>query len=376
MGFALFTKSGIFDPIAYGLTVGDTLYVVCVGGGGGGGVYHSTNTGANGGTGGASSFGSYVTSLGGAGGNGRSNSTRLSNQGTFLGGAPDTNNLQGGGGAGGWLPGYTQYGGDARPLNVWSSDFDSMGHIEIPPFAGYCGYVQFPTFFHTNSNNATQYSPGGIRIHTTGPQRPMGWLTTQTTYNGTNVTSTPINGTHLTNAFNGNGVRLNGVASQGPVCGGNSPVSFYYQSAYDFRQNIQNAGGIGYGAGGAGGTYMATYYNNKYCNSYGGFGGNSGEIKTVQVSLASADSIAVSVGGGGSGGAGHYYHQTAYFKHGNNGSAGAGGASTATVSNAGGYGDSPSGETPLLTAANISSTKAGELNAGGGGASGCVAIWW
>ena len=34
MGYVLFTKSGTFDPATYGLSIGDTINVVCVGGGG------------------------------------------------------------------------------------------------------------------------------------------------------------------------------------------------------------------------------------------------------------------------------------------------------------------------------------------------------
>ena len=59
MGFLLYEESGTFDPTAYGLKVGDTIFVVAVGGGSSG-----VSNGVNAGT--ASSFGSFVTAPGGS----------------------------------------------------------------------------------------------------------------------------------------------------------------------------------------------------------------------------------------------------------------------------------------------------------------------
>ena len=76
---------------------------------------------------------------------------------------------------------------------------------------------------------------------------------------------------------------------------------------------IAGAGGVGYGAGGGGAV--------SYSNGSGGSGGNGGVITDIDYILTSADSIAVTVGSGGAG-----------------------------------YGDN--------------------VHSGGGGARGCVAIWW
>ena len=108
MGFVIFENSGTFNPSSYGLSVGDSINIICVGGGEPG---NSVSLFANSssacvssisyGTGGASSFGSYLTAQGG--------STSLKS-GMGTGGSGSCG--QGGGGAGGWLPGVQIFGGN------------------------------------------------------------------------------------------------------------------------------------------------------------------------------------------------------------------------------------------------------------------------
>lgn len=74
MGFVLFEESGTFNPLDWGLSVGDMLTLVVVGGGGGGAGVTGTNgrveegKTAAGNNGGTSSFGNILSALGGAGG--------------------------------------------------------------------------------------------------------------------------------------------------------------------------------------------------------------------------------------------------------------------------------------------------------------------
>lgn len=74
MGFILYEKTGTFNPLDHGLSVGDVITVVVVGAGGGGAGITGTNenvtpnTTESGTVGGTSSFGSIVSALGGGGG--------------------------------------------------------------------------------------------------------------------------------------------------------------------------------------------------------------------------------------------------------------------------------------------------------------------
>ena len=378
MGFALYTKSGTFNPVTFGLSPGDQIYVVVVGGGGGGGLGYNATESAPGGSGGTSSFGSYLTALGGSGG--VSYNATQGTQGRFLGGCYSS---MGGGGAGGWLPGYEVFGGDApSSLEVYSSALDSMGHINLPEFAGYCGSRGFPAFYLFAGDFSTARYPAGFVIHTHGPQRAAKWNAMAIANSTSSVSAPQSESTYLTMSSRNNGTK--NLAHF--VSGGNSSVGV--QSRYNYLSSFyQNIGGVGYGAGGAGGSYYYYYTSSNYSSamSYGGYGGNSGEIKMQMIQLTSTSSITVTIGGGGSGGAGSYhsYSTTTYnsFTPGKNGTAGAPGAATSSVSggNAGGYGDNPSGGTALCTTIGSASngTEACALNnAAGGGASGCVAIYW
>lgn len=175
MGMIIFEESGAFNPIDYGLNVGDTIHVVCVGGGGGtgrsiagldGGGSSGVPTGGGGsgeikfaniklsninsinvtvGKGGApvdtsqtlpwstnngndgesSSFGDFVVSLGGFG-----------SRNTYYGGPAREHGYRGGnavpvnataamrngashgaGGAGGWFPSVSVWGGNGADVN-------------------------------------------------------------------------------------------------------------------------------------------------------------------------------------------------------------------------------------------------------------------
>lgn len=119
----------------------------------------------------------------------------------------------------------------------------------------------------------------------------------------------------ITSASNTNIVAQN--AAQTGQFGGYGSIYIYNYSSY---YCIAGAGGVGYGAGGGG----AVYLNNGKMT--GGSGGNGGVIADIDYVLTSVSSIPVTVGAGGAGGA------------------------------------SPSSDNRGFS--------------GGGGARGCVAIWW
>ena len=339
MGMVLFNKSGSFKPSSYGLSVGDLIQVVVVGGGGGGAALGSQQSISvpRAGNGGSSSFGSYLTAAGGAGGG----STRLT-QGSYFGGysatARDSDGSRdycvcAGGGAGGWHPYADIEGGHGQDgfaigYTTNSSAVTPMVIIPAPiALAGGSGaYVIQPGY---SSVYAKQGRYGG-RERVSGGYHSAGY------YVG---------------AFRGLHSILNGGGS----------------GSGDGR-GTSGAGGSGYGAGGgSGGGYIG---DEQYAAL--GYAGNSGEIKRTFLTLTSVNAIAVTVGGGGSGSAINYTKAVA----GKNGGAGTAGASvTATagtassVSGKGGYGDTPAGD------GKYSASYAG-CSAGGGGASGCVAIFW
>ena len=148
-----------------------------------------------------------------------------------------------------------------------------------------------------------------------------------------------------------------------PVAGGAglyNMSSYYDLTPYPKNQNCrgynQGNGGLGYGAGG-GSCDPSTW-------SAGGCGG---ELRESNIVLASADPIAITVGGGGAGG-GYYSAGTEY----SGGDGGAGVAGTAPLGYfcPGGYGEM----IPMPTTRYTSSSYG--YYAAGGGAGGCVAIWW
>ena len=120
MGFALFDQSGTFNPLDYGLSPGDMLWVTCVGGGGGGSASSSAGTG-NGGTGGTSSFGAYLSAAGGY---------------TGATGA-GTNKNNGTGGGGGWLPGWDFFTGTALPSLPYELGYQQASYKAPKTLAGW-----------------------------------------------------------------------------------------------------------------------------------------------------------------------------------------------------------------------------------------------
>lgn len=289
MGFVLFKQSGTFNPLDYGLNVGDILNVIAVGGGGGGGiVYNSTGYGGNGGP---SSFGSHVTALGGNGGG-------KTVQGAYNSASISTATTGASAGAGGWLPNLPIYGGGG--LAFTGTTVTSAWYINRL-LAG----VIATTY--------TNIEPGHTPISVTGsilyPQR-------------------------------------------GLLCsaGGNLAMA---------------GGGYGYGAGGGAG--LSSNASTPVIT-----GGSSGEIKFANIQLSSTSAIAASIGGGGGGGLFRIW-TSSYDVMATDGSAGAAGVGASVYSSSslqhqcgsGGYGDTLAGDIVY-----------GTSRGSGGGAGGCIAVFW
>lgn len=380
MGFALFDQSGTFNPSDHGLSPGDTIYALAVGGGGGGAAaYICTNsyavapglTGYAGGKGGTSSFGSYLSALGGSGGVTTSSLSSLRNlqgkQGGALGGLGATCNSFpiAAGGAGGWLPGGPQEpcaGQNALVIET-SASWDFIYQIGAPKGTG---------------------SPGSVYIYSSSSYAKPALFEPSSMWQYE----------LLKHTFTASDVSLSAVpVAYGKVRAGTAMIE---GNTHDIRCG---RGGRGYGAGGGS---VSENVNSAGRNSTGthdyACGGNAGEIKSSIIQLTSIDPIAVTVGGGGGGAAAAYTYSrsTAYARYtatgygaGNNGAAGSGGAARALVvsyytanstdassqytqnSGAGGYGGSTAEKTDALL---VSDGK--YCACGGGGAGGCVAIWW
>lgn len=250
MGFALFEGSGTFNPAAYGLSVGDTLNIICVGGGGSGGTAQSNKAAANGTTGGTSSFGSYISALGGSGGLGTPPSTiskqGFPTQGQYLGGcgmnvSSGNYGSVAGGGAGGWHPSFPGLGGHG---------IDARAHYEtLGDFANRETFAGAPSKIYIRKAD-------GEYEEVVAPA---------TKYTGCYPASN-LSGEQMRSMFNG---AYSGRSAQSQWCG---------------------CGGAGYGAGGGG---AVSQYNYASC------GGNSGEVKYHSLILTSTSAIAVTVGTGG-----------------------------------------------------------------------------
>lgn len=306
MGYAFFDKSGNFNPLDYGLSVGDVINVICVGGGGGGASgYVSTSYGKNGGTGGTTSFGSHCTALGGSGG--VANTTQAT-QGQYLGGHGHSGGYAAGGGAGGYIPGAPDWGGNGQD-GMYASVNAAIA-VGVP--GGTAGV-----------GGAYNASSGGSLLSGSLTRFLSGWSP-------------------------------NGAARWD----GNPGGFFGAGSGYHYQTySAAGGGGTGYGAGGGAGSY------NNTVSQATTFGGNSGQVRRASIVLATTSSIAVTVGGGGSG--------AGYSSAGNNGSGGSAGASPGTGGGAGGYGGVPgSSGSASLDAYND------YFCAGGGGAGGCVEVFW
>ena len=143
-------------------------------------------------------------------------------------------------------------------------------------------------------------------------------------------------------------------------CGIYQSNGYYDGTPYCRNVNCRNYnegnGGLGYGAGG--GSASPTTYT---------AGGCGGELREGNIILTSAEPIAVTVGGGGSGGG--YYTSGANYA-GIDGSAGAPGAAPHSYCCPGGYGEM------IPTPASRYTSSSYGYYAAGGGAGGCVALWW
>lgn len=381
MGFLLFDKSGTFSPATLGLSPGDIITAIVVGGGGGGGAAninsssYATAPGVEpfaGGNGGPSSFGSYATALGGGGGICAYSIAKAilarSYQGGALGGLGEYSGdvVVAGGGAGGWLPDMfedVRAGGNA--IKVYSSTAvsdlitvgASRGAGAPGNILGYTGNYTVKLDLMISPEVSylydvlTQYYGDTNRIHFEAVAA-------------------------LASGVRGGAAGLHTDGINDIACG---------------------RGGRGYGAGGG-----SVSGNTESPGRTGteavpiSVGGNAGEIKVVSVTLQNLDAIPVTVGGGGSGAAAastarrsSSYSGTVAYNYGNGkaGTAGAGGAALAmTVDNVstdssvlttygmtsgrGGYGDNMAGDAQQTQ-------SSGEYCAcGGGGAGGCVAVFW
>ena len=238
MGFALFTKSGTFNPSDYGLVPGDVLSVVVVGGGGGGCGYTNnaddSKYGYPGTAGGASSFGSYISAAGGGSGN---------SVGQSLGGYGDAHYNAGGGGAGGWYPGVQMVNCPGFPGFL---DGISPGELMMSPSNGGCGGFCRPAYLDARALPTCGTSGGG-----------------------------------------GGAVEPGSLAGVGGG-GGTGLVSDNTDTSINYASG---GGGAGYGAGGGGGA------RRNY--DYAGSGGNSGIVMQKMVKLPSMSAIPVTVGAGG-----------------------------------------------------------------------------
>lgn len=283
MGFTIFTSSGTFNPVSYGLKVGDALHIVCVGGGGGGSTFanalsngwdYSGNAGS---AGGASSFGSYVTAGGGLGGTITKNSNSVSpnyNYEYMPSNSVEFSN-QGGPGASGVVLGT--YGSSYAAKYVYSAGAGGDGWLPGNFFTGTTNLTTAALVYDLynpveNGNNNINLRP------TIFPFRPIKYLyQTGINLNGEYTPQTGMRG-----GYGGN---------QGLASGNTGRFSF------------PGAPGVGYGAGGGG----------SLSQSYCGAGGSSGQIIHKDMSLTSTNSIAITVGAGGQGGYNSYMSSQNYL---------------------------------------------------------------
>ena len=260
MGFTIFESSGTFNPLDYGLVVGDMIHLVVVGGGGGG--CGAANNYTPGTAGSASSFGNILTAAGGLAPS--DNQVVSATPGSFLG-APGQPNISmgvyydnnvmtsvsgqsvyAGGGADGWLPGICK-GRSGLPSTVFA-------------------------FSPMLTKVVTQYFP----------QDEFG---------------------HIVNfAFGSSLLQAIPASNQKGGSGGLFLESGAGATGGFYVLAIAGAGGIGYGAGGGGG--CCRYYASDVFMKAGA-GGNSGVIAQKDHVLTSTSPISVTVGDGGKGGSGY-----------------------------------------------------------------------
>ena len=335
MGLLLFTESGEFNPADVGLSIGDMIQYVVVGGGGGGSAPDSGGVGI-GGDGGPSSFGSYATALGGSGG-----SISMGTQGQFRGGkglsgrctSSNTQCCAGGGGAGGWSPSSDVDGGNG-PDGILVP-FEQVQTTVVPQF------VIPKTVGLAGANGSVICIPGWSSVVSEGDK-----------YGGRELVNAIYSSNHTTIWHRGCRGVLSGAGR-----------------GYAYTNDSSGGGGTGFGAGGgmAGGQGDILAFSLSYA-------GNSGEVKRGFLVLQSVEAIPVTVGGGGGGGA-TCDNVRANGTNGSAGSAGAGGAASSShydvIGGSGGYGNTPAGDGK--DGARFGTSLA---RAGGGGAGGCVAVFW
>lgn len=362
MGFALFTEAGTFDPASYGINVGDTIHVVCVGGGAGGAGY--TTSGYPGGNGSASSLGSLVTSLGGYAGQYRnSTSTTPTWRST-----PTEHMRKSCGqysriGAAGWYPGAKV----GVPPNVGPQIFSMSSGSSTAPKT-----VPISWLFSTDG----LYWPGAyacvasydvpVILPSVIASQPSLWrIVTSTSSYGNNyaasISAVPLIDVFATSAWYGRN-------NQGYVNLGTWYPALTYQISSSYSSwlmdggyyqyftcyNAYASGGFGYGAGGSSYDW---YYPS----------GCSGEIKEQDIKLIDTSALAVTIGFGG--GCSAYYNGN-YYRSTDATSSDPGSSTQPTMTGTAGKNGAPT----LPTQNNASSNQT--YFAGGLGASGCVAIWW
>ena len=344
MGFILFDKSGTFNPTTYGLSPGDIVHVIVVGGGGGG--CYSSTTSAYGGNGGSSSFGNYVTALGGYGAvYNQTNPWRSTpTQYMTVGAVPGYNsinnyNVYGGSGGGGWYPGYKRgigHNWGYPQLSISGSQYEYLiidldGDI-IRDTGGTPG-----RYYYNSSSSYFTFRPV--------LKQTDYWVPFLLSYSNNSVS-----------------MQVFPVLPVAGGCGLTNYNSYYDGTPYPRNANCRNYnhgnGGLGYGAGG-GSSNPSTYTA----------GGCGGELREGDYVLTSASAIAITVGGGGAGGM-YTSRSSGQYSPGGDGGAGVAGTAANTYSCPGGYG------TMIPKPESIYTSSSYTYYTAGGGAGGCVAIWW
>lgn len=333
MGFRLYTKNGIFNPVAYGLRPGSDIFVAAIGGGGGSGRILASDTDLKdydtrkGGAGGPSSFGSYLTAPGGKGGD------------AYLG--IGTNYSVPLPSSGGLIPELLHIQRDYVTLSLSNVFF-------IGPFVS------------TMMANRPLTSGGTYAFCSEQADAEGSQYLTLPNYikdmNGTEGTVTGVGMIDKGNEIISQSVKVSSgkarlAKSTNYMRGG--ACAYLNAGNNDW---VFPTSGIGYGAGGVGLVRRRTTPDVKHICTYSG---NTPTPVMGFITLETLEEIAVTVGGGGASGGYRYMSGTVSgITTVNSGTAGAAGKRDRnyTYSSDGGYGD----EAPGV----------------GAGAGGCVAVWW
>lgn len=335
MGFRLYTKNGIFNPVAYGLRPGSDIFVAAIGGGGGSGRLLVSTTDVNdydkknGGAGGPSSFGSYLTAKGGSGG------------------------------------GATVYKGTnySVPSPTSGGLIPELLHIQRDRVVLSLSDVFFPGPFVSTMMAKKRLTSGGTYAFCLDQAGAAGseYLVLPkyiTDMNGTEGTVTGVGMIDKGNEIISQSVKVRSgnaylVKDTNYMRGGACATLYTHITSQDW---VNPTSGIGYGAGGVGFVRYHHEPGNRHLLAY------SGATPTPVmgfITLETLEEIAVTVGGGGaSGGWDEMSGTVSGITTVNSGTAGAAGKrdSKYTYSADGGYGDKAPGY--------------------GAGAGGCVAVWW